>query len=123
MDSCKINDTITITHHCHGDLRLPDNYEGLSGTVIKIFEDGSIMARLLYHNTAFGVSETVVLQPGNFEISEFHTYGVTVERTGYIEVAAASDEQAMLVVNLFAKAAEVSWTDNWDATDAELIRL
>jgi hypothetical protein len=98
----------------------PDAYEGLNAEVQRVHPDGSVHARLLYHNALFGVAEFIDLVPNTFAKVTLRPYGVTVGRTGYVPgVMAADESQAMRIVNTFIVDDDVSWSDDWPASDAE----
>lgn len=52
-------------------------------------------------------------------MSNMKKYGVTVTRFGYVEVEAASAEEAVAIVNRDVKTDDVSWSDDWLGSDAE----
>ena len=112
---------ILITRHRHPKTELPDNLEGLCARVVVAHEDGSVSVDMLYHNVHLGVAPHVELYPDEYEPVTLKRYGVTVCRTGYVpDILAASEEQAKKVVDMFVTDDDVSWSDDWPASDAEL---
>jgi hypothetical protein len=47
-------------------------------------------------------------------------YNITIARTGCVNVEADSAEEAMFIANNL-KEQDISWTDDWNATDCETI--
>lgn len=120
--SNKINpgEYIIITFHRRPDTGLPDNMEGLCAQVKEVYDDGRVSADLLYHYALLGVAPHVELHPGEYERVTLKRYCVTVCRTGYVSgILATSETQAKNVVDLFITDAEVSWSNDWPASDAE----
>lgn len=48
-------------------------------------------------------------------------FNVTVTRYGCVDVEANSSLEAMRIVNENYKTDDISWSDDWDATDADEI--
>lgn len=48
-------------------------------------------------------------------------FNVTIIRYGCVEVEANSSLEAMRIVNENYKTNDISWSDDWDATDADEI--
>lgn len=46
-------------------------------------------------------------------------YGVVIVRFGYVEVEAESGMEAMRIANNNIRTDDVSWSDEWEATDYE----
>jgi hypothetical protein len=114
-------DIITITCHRPYAGAPPDACEGLSAEVREVYPNGSAYVRLLYHNALFGIEEFANLAPNTFAKAAPRPYGVTVCRTGFVPGVMAVDEaQAMRVVNTFIVDADVSWSEDWPASDAEI---
>lgn len=101
---------------------LSNVYIGQLAKVIEINENGSIRAELLYcNNSILQIEQFVTLLPGAFEKVTLQSFDVFVARTGYVpNILAADSEQAMCIVNKFVWHDDISWSDDWSVTDAQL---
>jgi hypothetical protein len=117
----KPGDYILITRHRHPETGLADNLEGLCAHVVKAYADGCVTADMLFYNRHLGIERHVKLHPREYEPATLKNYGVTVCRTGYVPgIPAVNENQAKKIVDLFITHDDVSWSDDWPASDAEV---